>query len=157
MLLKKLVVVAGLSFLFFATLLNADTGETVDNRTLVADAFEAWRQGQGSPFDLLAQNATWTIAGPTSSAGTYTRDELIEKVIKPFSARLKTPLVPSVNHIYQDGETVIILFDANATLINEQPYKNSYAWFFTIRGGRVDHVTAVLDLHAFDEVMALAD
>ncbi len=40
-------------------------------------------------------------------------------------------------------------------LINGERYQNSYAWFFTMQHGKVSRVRAVLDLHAFDRVMAI--
>lgn len=143
--------------LFLTTGLKAYASDEFDHKKIVAHAFEQWRQGVGSPFALLTEQATWTIMGPTPSAGTFQRDELTEKVINPFNARLKTPLKPNVKKIFQDGDTVIILFDASAQLTNGADYQNSYAWFFTMKQGRVVAVTAVLDLHAFDEVMRLAE
>jgi ketosteroid isomerase-like protein len=33
------------------------------NKALVQDRFDAWAQGSGSPFELLAGDAVWTIEG----------------------------------------------------------------------------------------------
>ena len=33
------------------------------NKELVRDRFEAWAQGTGSPFELLTDDANWTIEG----------------------------------------------------------------------------------------------
>ena len=33
------------------------------NKALVRDRFAAWADGTGSPFELLAEDATWTITG----------------------------------------------------------------------------------------------
>lgn len=129
--------------------------EPLNHKQLVEQAFNQWSQGTGSPFDLLAEDAQWTIMGPTASAKTYNLPDFQEKVIKPFNQRLATPLKPNVHDIYQAGDEVIILFEAAATLLNGEVYRNSYAWFFTMQQGKVINVRAVLDLNAFDAVMAL--
>jgi uncharacterized protein len=33
------------------------------NKATVEAGFDAWENGTGSPYDLLAANATWTIVG----------------------------------------------------------------------------------------------
>ncbi len=130
--------------------------DTLDHKKMVEHAFDQWRLGTGSPFELLAENATWTILGPTQSARTYNLAELRQLVIAPFNKRLLTPLKPKVHDIYQTGDEVIILFEAEATLINGNVYQNSYAWFFTMDQDRVIRVRAVLDLNAYDDVMSMA-
>ncbi|MBI2767464.1 MAG: hypothetical protein HYX53_16335 [Chloroflexi bacterium] len=42
-----------------------------DNRELIVGAFAAWSRGERNAFRLLADDATWTIAGSSSMAGTY--------------------------------------------------------------------------------------
>jgi ketosteroid isomerase-like protein len=93
--------------------------------------------------------------GPTESAKTYNLLDFQEMVVKPFNQRLATRLKPTVHAIYQDNEEIIILFEAEATLINGEIYRNSYAWIFTMQQGQVTNVRAVVDLNAYDAVMAL--
>ncbi|CAI4156994.1 nuclear transport factor 2 family protein [Alteromonas macleodii] len=126
-----------------------------NNKQIVENAFRAWEKGEGSPFSLLSENAIWTITGPTQSAGSYSIQALQRDIIEPFNARLQSPLEPTLINTYQDGDTVIILFEAKGTMINGETYKNSYAWFFTMEGKKVIKVTAVLDLNAFEYLMAL--
>jgi hypothetical protein len=33
------------------------------NKALVQSRFDAWRAGTGSPYELLADDVTWTIVG----------------------------------------------------------------------------------------------
>ena len=33
------------------------------NKATIERSFDAWRDGTGSPYDLLAETATWTIVG----------------------------------------------------------------------------------------------
>ncbi|WP_404339678.1 nuclear transport factor 2 family protein [Pseudoalteromonas mariniglutinosa] len=129
--------------------------QTQSHKKMVESAFEQWRLGTGTPFDLLAEDATWTILGPTKSAKTYNLADFRELVVVPFNKRLVTPLKPKVHNIYQAGDEVIILFEAEAKLVNGSVYRNSYAWFFTMQNGQIINVRAVLDLNAYDEVMAI--
>lgn len=122
------------------------------NTAAIQAAFDNWRAGTGGPFELLAPDATWTVTGNSLAAKTYqTRDELLDTVIKPFNARLAKPLVPTVRSLHSDGDTVIALFDGEATAIDGKPYRNSYAWFMDMRDGRIVNVTAFFDAIAFDE------
>ena len=34
-----------------------------------------------------------------------------------------------------------------------KPYRNTYAWFFTMRGGKAVEAKALLNLAAYDEVL----
>ena len=45
--------------------------ETERNRAAVARGMQAWADGTGSPYDLLADDARWTIAGNSQAAKTY--------------------------------------------------------------------------------------
>jgi uncharacterized protein len=122
------------------------------NKSLVQASFENWRSGTGSPFDLLAPNAEWTIVGSSPLSETYrSKNEFLDKVIRPFNARMATPLVPSVRGIYADGDMVIIFFEGAATATDGVPYRNTYTWYFQIRGTKVVKATAFFDTRVFDD------
>jgi len=122
------------------------------NRTLVQRGFDAWRDGTGSPYDLLADDASWTIAGNSLAARTYpSREAFLAEVIRPFNARMRERLVPTVHRLYTDGDTVIALFDAKGTARDGKPYVNSYAWFLQMRDGRIVTARAFFDSIAFDD------
>lgn len=125
------------------------------NKGAVEASFQQWQDGKGSPFSLLSKDMRWTIAGSNRFAGTYERGPFIKDIVEPFSQRLKEPLKPTRWEVYEDGNIVIIHFDAEAPLINGGQYRNSYAWFFTFRNGEVSEVTAFLDMPAFEAVMAM--
>jgi hypothetical protein len=36
-----------------------------NKKTLVQASFDRWREGTGSPFELLAPEVDWTIVGPS--------------------------------------------------------------------------------------------
>ena len=126
------------------------------NEGAVRASFDAWRDGTGSPFnDLLADDARWTIEGNSVASKTYPNKEaFLAEVIRPFNARMKEPLKPTVRSIYEDGDTVVVLFDARGVARDGQPYVNSYAWFLDFRDGRVVRASAFFDAIAFNDVWA---
>ena len=125
------------------------------NKQLVAEAFDAWAAGTGGVFDLLAEDADWTIVGNSVASGTYpTREAFISTVITPFNARMSSPLVPSVRALYADGDTVVALFDASATVRDGSRYDNTYAWFLTMREQRIVSAVAFFDSVEFNDFWA---
>jgi ketosteroid isomerase-like protein len=129
------------------------SGPEARNKALVAAAFEAWSAGTGSPFALLSEEATWTIAGNSAAAGTYRdRETFLREVIRPFNARMSQGLRPVVRSLVAEGNSVVIRFDAAGIARDGAAYRNSYAWFFEMRGGQVIGATAFFDSIAFDEL-----
>lgn len=125
----------------------------IQNKRLVTASFADWSAGKGSPFDLLADDATWTIVGHSVVAKTYpSRAAFMAEVIEPFNARLQRPLRPNLRNIYADGETVIAFFDASGTARDGRPYTNTYAWFFEMRDGKVIRASAFFDSIEFNEL-----
>ena len=58
-----------------------------------------------------------------------------------------------LDEIGRTGDRVIILWDGRATAKDGKPYRNSYAWFFKMKGGKAVEVTAFLDLPAYDDIL----
>ena len=122
------------------------------NKALVEASFERWKSKTGGPVELLAPDAEWTIVGSSPLSRTYrSKQQFIDEVINPFNARMSSPLVPTVRGIYADGDTVVILFDAEATVRDGKPYHNTYSWYFQMRHGQVVKAIAFFDTRDFDE------
>jgi hypothetical protein len=63
--------------------------EELQNKAAIERSFSAWRDGTGSPFDLLAENAGWAIVGRSVASKTYdSREAFMREVIRPFNAPL---------------------------------------------------------------------
>ena len=123
------------------------------NKALVRDRFEAWANSNGGPFDLLADDAVWTIEGRSIAAKTYVgRKTFIREVVKPLNARIRDRLKPRVRSICADGDIVVIFFDGEATARDGKPYNNTYFWQFEMRGGRVVKASAMYDSIAFNDL-----
>jgi len=71
----------------------------------------------------------------------------------PIADRFASGIRPKVNGLYADGSHVIIEWDGEAPMKDGQTYRNTYAWFFEMRGGKVIIVTAFLDLPTYDAAL----
>ncbi len=129
------------------------SAEEAHNRTLIEAAFAAWRSGTGSPYDLLADDVSWTIIGRSEASRTYpSREAFMSGVIRPFNARMSQGLRPTIRNIYTDGDTVIVFFDASGVAKDGKPYDNTYAWFLDMRDGRITRAHAFYDSIAFNDL-----
>lgn len=123
------------------------------NRATIARAFEAWAAGTGGPYELLAEDASWTITGNSAAAKTYpSREAFMSEVIRPFNARMQSRLIPKVRRLYADGDTVVAFFDASGTARDGRPYVNTYSWILEMRDGRIATAYAFFDSKAFDDL-----
>jgi ketosteroid isomerase-like protein len=129
-----------------------DFAKEDDNKALVQASFDRWKSGTGGPFELLAPDVEWTIVGSSPLARTYHgKKQFIDAVIDPFNARMSRPLVPTIRGIFADGDMVIILFDAEATVRDGKPYRNTYTWYFQMSDAKVVKAIAFFDNRDFDE------
>ena len=123
------------------------------NKALVEEKFAAWGAGTGSPYELLADDATWTITGNSLASKTYhSRESFLSEVIRPFNVRMSVGLKPKIRNIYAEGDTVIIFFDAAGTARDGRPYANTYAWFLNFAKGKVVSASAFFDSIAFNDL-----
>lgn len=125
-----------------------------DNAAIVRAAFDAWRDGRGSVFDLLADDVEWTVAGTSPVSGVYrSRQAFLDQAVAPITARLATPIVPEVQHVVAQGDAVVVLWQGTATARDGGTYRNHYAWHMQLEGGRIVRVVAFLDTWALAELM----
>ena len=76
----------------------AQTSAIDANRAMIARAMEAWAAGTGGPYDLLAEDAVWTITGNSLASKTYpSKEAFMGEVIRPFNARMSARLIPTVH------------------------------------------------------------
>lgn len=124
------------------------------NREIVRRAFDEWAQGGEQFFDILASDATWTIMGSGPSVRAYHgKQTYIDEVMKPLRERLSGPVIPHVRKLWADEDYVIVRWDQDAMAHDGKPYRNSYAWFFKMKDGKVIEVTAFLDIPAYDALI----
>ncbi len=128
------------------------------HRQIVTDAFAAWAAGTAYITDIFAPGMRWEIVGRSAAAGTYdSTRQFVDEVLHPFGARFgpDRPFRPvTVRAVYADDEqsTVAVVWDGEGTTTAGTTYRNTYAWFLTLRDGEVVAGTAFFDSIAFDEL-----
>jgi ketosteroid isomerase-like protein len=134
---------------------SAEAQTARQNKAAVEAKFEAWEAGTGNPFELLADEASWTIEGNSVASKIYpTKEDFLRDVIRPFNARMSIGIKPKVRSITAEQDRVVILFDAAGTARDGKPYVNSYAWFFRMSQGRVVEAHAFFDAIVFNDLWA---
>ena len=68
-------------------------------------------------------------------------------VIRPFNARMKIGLKPTIRNMYAEGDTVVVFFDASGTARDGKPY----AWFLHLGDGKIVKAFAFFDSVVFNE------
>ena len=98
--------------------------QTQRNRAAVGEAFAAWAAGGQTFFDdILAPDVVWTIKGSGPSAGVHRgKQDLIERAVKPLSARLASPIRPTVRNLWAEGEHVIIHWEIGRASCRERVF-----------------------------------
>lgn len=130
---------------------SADT--EIRNKATVLASFDKWSAGTGGPFDLLADDARWTIEGYSVVSKTYpSKEAFMTEVIRPFNARMTSPLKPVIRSLYADGDTVVVFFDARSAARDGKPYTNTYAWFLDMRGDKIVKANAFFDAIEFNDL-----
>ena len=66
---------------------------------------------------------------------------------------LKVKIKPTVRNIFVDGDIVIVLWDGEATALDDRPYLSSYSWHMRMKDGKITHVVAFLDGIEFFDIM----
>jgi uncharacterized protein len=78
----------------------------------------------GEPYDLLADDAVWTIVGPSAASRTYRgRADFLVNVINPFGSRMASHFIPTIHQMHADGDAVVILFDAEGAACDGVAYR----------------------------------
>ena len=105
-------VMVAMTALFAANIAKPAQAGTAANEGTVRQAFAAWANGTGGPYDLLADEVSWTITGNSLASKTYpSREAFLSEVIRPFNARDTYPDQDLDNDLCQAvvaGDTVYL-------------------------------------------------
>ena len=122
------------------------------NNAIVKASFEAWASGAGSPYGLLANDASGTTFGHSAASKTYpSKEAFLREVIRPFNARMSGGLKSTTQDVCAEGDTVIVFFDASGTARDGKPYANTYAWFLSLESSKVMKASAFFDSIVFND------
>lgn len=118
-----------------------------ENKAIVSAAFDAWAHGDRDFYNkILADDVNWTITGSSPLAGAYTsRQDFLERAIRPIFERLSEPIRPTVEAIVSEGDTVVVLWRGRAVANDGVSYDNRYCSFLKMDGGRVKEAVAFFD------------
>ena len=123
--------------------------QTESNRRFITETFEAWRDGTDALPHAFAPELVFRIEGRSAASKEYTsKQNFIQEFAKPFGARFSKsePFRPvRIRSVHADGDMVIVLWDGRGVATDGQPYENTYAFFMTLRDGKVVAVTSLLD------------
>jgi uncharacterized protein len=79
-----------------------------------------------------------------------------DEVLAPFGARFASSPEPfrpvRARAIHADRDTAIVLWDGHGLTNDGKPYENTYAWFMTMRDGKVVDGTVFYDSIAFNDL-----
>ena len=76
----------------------------------------------------------------------------MREIIRPFNARMKSPLKPTMRSLRADGDAVLAFLDGEATATDGKPFRNTYGWFMELRDGRIIWAHAFFDSIEFNEL-----
>lgn len=138
----------------FSKAADAQTTDTASqNKRIIKQAFDRWASGSGNFFDLLTDDVRWTITGSSRFSKTYTgKKQFIDQTVTPLTARLASPIKPTLRNLYADRDVVVAIWDGQTTAKDGKPYRNTYSWAMTLKDGRIHTVTAFLDLIMYEDV-----
>jgi ketosteroid isomerase-like protein len=113
---KTIHIIVALLFLTQLSIAQQNIKQMEKNKELVRVGFEKWATGSGSFFDLLDDDAHWTISGSSYLSKTYiSKKQLADEVLNPLNDRLSQKIIPTVRALFADGNTVIAIWDGKAT------------------------------------------
>ncbi|MEU5565163.1 nuclear transport factor 2 family protein [Micromonospora musae] len=126
------------------------------NRDIVSRAFADWSAGSAGITDLFAPEMRWEITGNSAASRVYrSAEEFVEQALRPFDARFgaDSPFRPvTVRAIYEDADTVVVIWDGAGVTVAGDAYSDTVAWFLTFRDGKVVDGTAFFDSTTFNDL-----
>ncbi len=153
MILRVTLVLMSTLILFSGCKQNQNKNESMSNKKIIQEAFERWSRAEGNFFDLLAEDAVWTITGNSPVSKTYnSRKQFIDEVIDPLNRRFSQKIKPELQGLYADGDMVIALWVGRATATDGKPYQNSYSWYMKMKNNKIIGVVAFFDTIEFTEI-----
>jgi ketosteroid isomerase-like protein len=117
------------------------------NRDLLRHVYAQVSRGDAQPLlDALADDIEWTIIDTTPLSGTFVgRQQVIDGLLRPLSARLAGPVRFAVDRFIAEGDDVVMLARAEATTVSGKPYNNTYCIVATFADGRIRRMTDYVD------------
>lgn len=98
-------------------------------------------------LDLLADDATWWIAGKTDqmpAAGQYSK-ERIARLLRNMASQLPNGLKMTVKNLIAEDDKIALEAESYGELQNGRVYNQQYHFLLTVRDGRIKAIKEYLD------------
>src|SRR3546814_4316947 len=93
-----------------------------------------------------------------SVSGVYnSKSDLIERAVRPITARLATPISPTVQSIVAEDDVVVVLWKGEAMALDRKPYNNTYLWHMTFKDDQITEVNAFMDTYVLNDLNRRVD
>jgi uncharacterized protein len=128
-----------------------------ENRALLGEIFEALAAGDPRPFvAAMADDFTWHFPGTWSWARDWgqNKQETRERLLGPLMAQFSEYRLRA-EEIIAEGERVVVRAQAEAKTVRGEAYPQVYAYFFTVRDGRLIDVLEYCDTALVERVLEL--
>ena len=128
--------------------------ETVDNKQVVIDFYEAGARGDmDACFALIADNITWRNIGSTKFSGTFEgKQALMNDLLGPLFGQLKAGITSTIDALIAENDRVVALTQGQAETHDGTPYNNTYCQVIRIADGKIAEVTEYMDTALVDAV-----
>lgn len=122
----------------------------MNNKALIAARFEAWSNGdRAALFDSIADDVRWTVVGTCPGGGTYeSKAQFLAQSSGQVHALLEAPMLPSVDEVLADGDTVVVRWRGVAQTRSGGRYRNTYCWVMRLDEGAIVEITSYFDSEA---------
>lgn len=125
------------------------------NKQLVRDFYDfAGRGDIEAAIALLADDLTWHNIGTTAFSGRFEGKQVVlEQLVGPLFARLKSGISSTIDRLIAEGDTVVALTRGEAETLEGRPYNNTYCQVMRIRDGLICEVVEYLDTDLVNRVL----
>jgi len=128
---------------------------TETNKEVVREFMRRFSAGDAAGLlDMLAEDATWWVAGNFALSGTRSKKEFAELLTQVAAATTEgIRLTPKA--FTAEGDRVAVETESYARHVNGKLYNNQYHFLFEIRDGKIRAVREYLDTMDTNEVFCI--
>jgi ketosteroid isomerase-like protein len=123
-----------------------------ENKQLVLNFWDAF---SNSRFDealaMVAEDATWWVAGTTDISGSFTKAEFSD-LVKGIGENAPNGIKITAGHITAEGDRVAMEAESYGEISNGKVYNNFYHMLHTIRDGKLVSVKEYMDTQHVQDV-----
>lgn len=130
---------------------------TADNKARVAEAFDAFAQGDARPFlRLMTADVEWEVVGSADWGRVYRgKKAVIEELLTPLADQIEGGSVAiTATSILGEGDRVVVEGQGRSTTVRGEPYGNRYCFVLTLADGRITRLTEYMDSSLVERALA---